>query len=80
MPPLPPGLREWLPAGLQAGVVGFLGFIWYEVKAGEARQAKRSDELRADMKEGFAQSRADNKALSDKLDRLVESLLAAKQF
>ena len=98
MPPLPPGLSEWLPPGLQAGVVGFLGFIWYEVKAGEARQAKRidelradlkasearqakrSDELRADMKEGFAQSRADNKALSDKLDRLVESLLAAKQF
>lgn len=55
------------------------GLIWYEVKASEARQVKCSDELRADMNEGFAQCRADNRALAEKLDLLVESLLTAKQ-
>ena len=74
MPPFPPGLSEWLQQGLPTGVVGLL--LWYAVTT----QAKRIDELRADMKEGFAQCRADNKALADKLDRLVESLLAAKQL
>ena len=42
--------------------------IWYEVKASEARQGKRIDELRAD-----------NRSLGEKLDRLLESLLAARQ-
>ena len=86
-----PGLSEWLQhQGLPASVLVVLGLIWYEVKASEARQVKRSDELRADMKEGFAQQRvdmkegfaqcrADNRALAEKLDRLVESLLTAKQ-
>ena len=88
MPPLPSGLGEWLPSGL---VTVLFGWLLYEVKAIEARQVKRSDELRADMKEirsdmkeGFAlcrtEQREDNKALTEKLDRLVESLLAAKQL
>ena len=75
MPPLPPGLSEWLPLGLQAGVLGWLGVLWYAVK----NQEKRIDELRADMKELRAEHRADNRVLGEKLDRLVESLLAAKQ-
>ena len=84
MPPFPPGLIEWLQQGVPASVVGV--FLWLALK----NQEKRIDELRADMKEGFAQQRADikelraeqradNKALGEKLDRLVESLLAAKQ-
>ena len=80
MPPFPPGLSEWLPSGL---VTVLFGWLFYEVKAIEARQEKRIDELRADMKEGFAQcraeQRADNKAMAERLDRLVEGLLAAKQ-
>lgn len=67
--------------------------VWAEVRA----QGRRIDELRADMKEGFAQAsadlkasesrqrqdvaelKADNRALGEKLDRLVEALLTAKQ-
>ena len=40
----------------------------------ETRQAKRTDELRADIKE----LRADNKALGEKIDRLVEIFATAK--
>lgn len=32
--------------------------IWYEIKAIEARQGKRMDELRADVKDDFAELRA----------------------
>ena len=89
--------------------------VWYEIKASEARQNKRIDELRSDMNEGFAQFReelkagearqqadmkelrsdmqagearqredmaqlkADNRALGEKLDRLVEGMFAARQ-
>ena len=102
MPSLPPGLGEWLQPGLLTGV---LGLLWYEIKASEARQGKRLDELRADMKElradmkadikelragmkelradmqaGEARQREDNRALGEKLDRLVEALLTAKQL
>ena len=45
-----------------------------EQQASEARQAKRTDELRADIKE----LRADNKALGEKIDRLVEIFATAK--
>ena len=48
MPALPPGLTEWLPSGF---VTVFLGLIWYEQKAGEARLNRRIDELREDQKE-----------------------------
>ena len=40
----------------------------------ETRQAKRTDELRADIKE----LRTDNKALGEKIDRLVEIFATAK--
>ncbi|MCY3536780.1 MAG: hypothetical protein OXH24_03640 [Cyanobacteria bacterium MAG IRC3_bin_20] len=48
MPALPPGLSEWLPSGF---FTAFLGLVWYELKAGEARVNKRIDELREDQKE-----------------------------
>lgn len=48
MPALPPGLTEWLPSGF---ITAFLGLLWYEQKAGEARLNKRMDELREDLKE-----------------------------
>jgi len=54
-----------------------------DLKASEARQQQDMKELRTEMKEGFAQCRAeqreDNRALNEKLDRLVEALLTAKQ-
>ena len=69
MPSFLPGLSEWLQhQGLPASVLVFLGFIWYELKASEARKVKRIDDLRAD-----------NRALGEKLDRLVERMLPAKQ-
>ncbi|MXY62128.1 MAG: hypothetical protein F4Y87_01515 [Synechococcus sp. SB0665_bin_28] len=79
MPAFPSGLIDWL----QPGAVG-AGFaiVWTEVRGLHRRiddQGKRIDELREDMKEGFAQSRADNRALNEKLDRLVEASLTAKQ-
>ncbi|MXY62588.1 MAG: hypothetical protein F4Y87_03965 [Synechococcus sp. SB0665_bin_28] len=48
MPTLPPGLSEWLPSGF---FTAFLGLVWYELKAGEARVNRRIDELRDDIKE-----------------------------
>ena len=46
-----------------------------EQQASEARQVKRTDELRADIKE----LRADNKALGEKIDRLVEIFATVRQ-
>ena len=43
-----------------------------DLKASEARQQQDMKELRAELK-------ADNRALGEKLDRLVEALLTAKQ-
>lgn len=73
MPTLPPGLGEWATPGL---VLGLFGLIWGEVKASEgrlradlkaseARQEKRNDELRAEIKE--------------LRDLIVKNLLTAKQ-
>ena len=76
----PPPLTAW-------GVVSvFQGGIWMELKAvearlrgeqqaSEARQVKRTDELRADIKE----LRADNKALGEKIDRLAEIFATVRQ-
>ena len=79
MPLLPPGLSEWVQPGL---LTGFFGVLWY---AGTT-QGKRIDELRADLKasearqgEDMADLKTDVRALGEKLDRLMESLLAAKQ-
>ena len=70
MPALPPGLTEWLPSGI---ITAFLGLIWYEQKAGEARLNKRIDELREDQKE-LRQDMKDGLARLDaKVDRLLEA-------
>ena len=65
-----------------------------DLKASEARQQQDMKELRTEVKEGFAQCRAeqregfaqcraeqreDNRALNEKLDRLVEALLTTRQ-
>ncbi|MCY3537061.1 MAG: hypothetical protein F4025_02365 [Synechococcus sp. SB0669_bin_7] len=67
MPALPPGLTEWLPSGF---ITAFLGLLWYEQKAGEARLNKRIDELKTDMK-------ADMKELREKVDALPWKLMEA---
>ena len=76
MPTLPPGLTGWLPSGF---FTALLGLIWYEVKASETKLNKRIDELREDQKASEARQREDNKALSAKLDRLIESRLPTPQ-
>ena len=73
MPALPPGLNEWLPSGTTIGFGIFLfGMVRADLKASEARQ-------REDLKDGLAKlddrKREDNKALNEKLARLLESRL-----
>lgn len=51
-----------------------------ELKASEARQVKRTDELEADMNRQMAEFRADNKVLGEKIDRLVEFLMTTRQI
>ena len=76
-------MPSWLlPVLLTGGLTlltGALGVIWLEIKASETRTGKRLDELRDDMKELRSEHKADNRALNEKLDCLVESLLAARQ-
>ena len=67
MPTLPPGLSEWLPSGF---FTAFLGLIWYELKASEARVNRRIDELRDDLKASEARQREDVKELREKIDAL----------
>ncbi|MYF19827.1 MAG: hypothetical protein F4226_08520 [Synechococcus sp. SB0678_bin_12] len=86
MPSLPSDLVDWLRPG---AIGAAFAVVWGEIRSLHRRiddlnrrfddQGKRIDELREDMKEGFAQSRADNRALNEKLDRLVEASLTAKQ-
>ena len=74
-------------------ITTLLAVNWLETKACEARLNQRIDELRADMKDNMAdmkdnmkelraemkELRADNRALGDKLDRVLEALLTAKR-
>lgn len=50
-----------------------------EFKASEARLNKRIDELKADMNQQISELRADNRALGEKMDRVLDALLAVKQ-
>ena len=83
-------MTSWLlPVLLTSGITlltAALGVIWVEIKSSEARTGKRLDEIRADMKELRSENKelrseykADNRALNEKLDRLVASLLTARQ-
>ena len=87
MPPLPPGLSEWFgPSAFLALLALLLGLqgkridelredmkeLRSDMKASEARQQQDMKELRAELK-------ADNRVLSEKMDRLIEALLAVKQ-
>ena len=87
MPSLPPELSQWLAPSVFLAVLGLiLGLqgkridelradmkeLRADLKASEARQQQDMKELRAELK-------ADNRALGEKLDRLVEALLTAKQ-
>ena len=86
MPPFPPGLGEWLAPGVFLAVLGLLlGLqgkridelrddmkeLRADLQVNETRQQQDMKELRAELK-------ADNKVLSEKLDRLIETLLTAK--
>ena len=71
MPALP-SISEWLPSGAVIGFGLFLfGVVRSDLKAMEARQQEELREMRAEQ-------RADNKALNEKLDRFVESMMAAR--
>ena len=91
---LPPGLREWFGPSVFLAVLALLldlqgkridelredmkelradmKEIRSDLKASEARQQQGMTELRAELK-------ADNRVLSEKMDRLIEALLAVKQ-
>ena len=68
----PAELVDWLqPGAIGAG----LAIVWTETKA----QGKRIHQLRHDVKKLRAELKADNRVLGEKLDRLLEALLTAKQ-
>ena len=50
-----------------------------DLKASEARQHQDMKELRAELKAENAELKADNRVLSEKMDRLIEALLTVKQ-
>ena len=93
MPALP-SISEWLPSGVVIGFGLFLfGVVRSDLKAMETRlreDLKASEERqqealkamearqREELREIRAEQRADNKALNEKLDRFVESMMAAK--
>ncbi len=88
---MPAELGDWFAPSVFLAVLGLiLGLqgkrideLRADLKASEARQQQDMKELRTEMKEGFAQCRAeqreDNRALNEKLDRLVEALLTTRQ-
>ena len=94
MPSLPPELSQWLAPSVFLAVLGLilslqgkridelrddLKELRADLKASEARQQQDIKELRAEMKELRAELKADNRALGEKLDRLLEVLATVKQ-
>ncbi|MDE0646609.1 MAG: hypothetical protein OXI08_00810 [Cyanobacteria bacterium MAG IRC4_bin_6] len=71
MPALPPGLSEWLPSGF---FTAFLGLVWYELKAGEARVNRRMDDLRDGVNKRMDELREDQKELRKKVDDLRDEV------
>ena len=93
MPPLPRGLSDWFaPSAFLAGLTLLLGVqgkridelredmkeLRADLKASEARQQQEMKELQAELKAENADLKADNRVLSEKMDRLIEALLAVK--
>lgn len=77
MPSFLPGLSQWLQhQELPYGVLVFPWFVWYELKASEARQVKRIEELQADMKESSAQARNEVKASEARQEKRIDELRA----
>ena len=77
MPSFLPGLSQWLQhRELPYGVLVFPWFVWYELKASEARQVKRIEELQADMKESSAQARNAVKASEARQEKRIDELRA----
>ena len=66
MPSLPPELGQWLAPSVFLAMLGLILGL----------QGKRIDELRADMKEGFAQARADLKASEARQQQDIRDLRA----
>ncbi|SAY38856.1 hypothetical protein FLM9_892 [Candidatus Synechococcus spongiarum] len=62
---MPTWLLPSLPTGGLTPLLVTLGAIWAEIKASEARQNKRIDELRSDLKDGLGK-------LEAKVDHLIE--------
>ena len=87
MPTPPPGLIEWLGLLVQPAVILGGGALFLnQLNKRIDDQNKRIDDLRNDMKDGLAklearqeairaEQREENKALNEKLDRLLESRL-----
>lgn len=79
MPALP-SISAWLPSGVVVGLGVFLfGVARSDLKAMEARLRDDLKASEARQREETRELRADMKALGQKVDRLVESLLTAKQ-
>ncbi|MXY63483.1 MAG: hypothetical protein F4Y87_08780 [Synechococcus sp. SB0665_bin_28] len=77
MPAIPPGLSEWLALLTQPAVILLgVGLIVSQQNRLIDAMGKRIDELREDMKAMDARQREDNKALNEKLDRLLEARLS----
>ena len=87
-------MPSWLfPAVLTGGLsllTGALAVIWLEIKttkrelredlkASEGRQQEALKAMEARQREETRELRSDVKALGEKVDRLVESLLPARQ-
>ena len=75
MPTLPPGLTEWLPSGF---FTAFLGLIWYEQKASEARFNRRIDDLRDGVNKRIDELKDDMKEIRQDVKTLLLQQ-AAKQ-
>ena len=89
-----PPISEWLPSGAVIGFGLFLfGVVRSDLKAMETRlredlkasETRQQEALKAmearqreELREMRAEQRADNKALNEKLDRFMESMMAAK--
>ena len=79
LPSLPSAVAEWLPPTAWGAISVFLAMNWMETKAGEARLRDELKASEARLRDEIKQLRADNRALGEKMDRLLEVLVTVKQ-